>query len=148
MIRNATAADLEALLDVQERASLETAGKIFDLPTGAIRHRWRDAFGSGSARFRIYESDGRIAGVAILTPPWLHALHVVPEYWGTGVAVALHDDCLEIIQAEHKEAFCRLLADNARARAFADKHGWEYTGITMPLQDPPHPLVATYWKPL
>jgi GNAT superfamily N-acetyltransferase len=154
VIRDATAADLEHLLDVQERANAAGLSPIFTaehpLPTSKIRERWRRAFVSGLNRFRVYEDGGRIVGVCIVDAPWLHALQVLPERWGTGVAAALQEDAVRWIRdAGEEDALLRVLAANARARRFWEKHGWELLpGSTTPFQDPPHPDVVTYSRPL
>jgi GNAT superfamily N-acetyltransferase len=146
MIREAEAADLEAVLDVQERANVAALAGISErVPTEAIRERWSVAFAAEGSRVRVFERVGEVMGVTMLTPPWLHALQVVPEAWGTGVAAALHDDALEQM-ASAREVFLRVIAANHRAVAFWRKHGWETTGLRTTHQDAPHLEILTFSK--
>jgi GNAT superfamily N-acetyltransferase len=154
VIRAPVAADLEVVLDLQERASLASLKGVFPpshpLPTEVIRQRWSVALASSDNRFRVFEDRGQIVGVSLIAPPWLHALHVLPERWGTGVAGALHEDALQAMRsADAQEAFLRVFAGNAIARRFWEKHGWELLPwASKPHRDPPHPEMLTYWRAL
>jgi GNAT superfamily N-acetyltransferase len=154
VIRPPAPGELEAVLDVQEQASLASLGEVFPppnaLPSEAIRDRWRTAFASSENRFSILAHDGEIVGVTMVTTPWLHALQVLPQWWGTGVAAALLDDALEEFRsAGALDAFLRCFTANARARRFWEKHGWEpVPGAAKRHADPPHPEVLTYWHAL
>lgn len=67
-----------------------------------------------------------VVGFAITTPSELHALYVDPDRWGTGVAAALHA-ALDLTAAT-----LIVLAGNARARRFYEKHGWVFDGDDEP----------------
>ena len=84
-------------------------------------------------------------GVVLVTAEWLEGLYVVPEYWGTGVAGELHDRALEVVR-ELGSARCHLwvLEDNARARRFYERRGWQEDGRTRVVQFPPYPLDIGY----
>lgn len=117
-------------------------------PTEAVRERWRKAFLSNKSSFTVFD-DGRVVGVSIVSPPWIHALHVLPERWGQGVGRALHDHAVDQIRAAGEpEALARVWADNHRARAFWEKQGWTALDWSERAQDPPHPEVLLYTKTL
>ena len=69
----------------------------------------------------------------------------MPAWWGTGVAVELHDRGLELLRGQGCEC-CRLwvLEDNMRARRFYERHGWREDGRTRVVEFPPHPLDVGY----
>jgi len=152
VIRVAESGDLDTLIDIQEKANLASLSPIFGpehpLPTRKIALRWRDAFARPENRFVLCERAGRLVGVTMAAPPWLHALQVLPEHWGRGVGAALHDDALAAIRAAGaQEALLRTFAGNTRARRFWEKHGWEQIpGSTLRHQDPPHAELLVYAK--
>jgi GNAT superfamily N-acetyltransferase len=152
VIRIADSGDLDTLIDIQEKANLESLSGIFGpehpLPTRKIALRWRAAFARPGNRVAVCERDGRVVGVTMVSQPWLHALHVLPEHWGRGVGAALHDDALAAIRAAGaQEALLRTFARNIRARRFWEKHGWEkVSGCTLTHQDPPHAELLLYAK--
>jgi GNAT superfamily N-acetyltransferase len=147
--RDATDADLEALLDVQERANAAALGGVIEpLPLERWRERWVATFRRGRVRFRVVEADGQIVAVSMLQAPWLHSLLVVPEMWGTGVADALRRDAEAIIGEATGAGMLRVVAANARAVRFWSKHGWEDSGMAEAHQDPPHPPVLVFMKSL
>jgi GNAT superfamily N-acetyltransferase len=152
VIRIADSGELDTLIDVQEKANLESLSGIFGpehpLPTHKIALRWRDAFAQPGNRFAVCEQAGRVVGVTMVSPPWLHALQVLPEYWGRGVGAVLHGDALGAIRAAGaQEALLRTFARNTRARRFWEKHGWEKVpGCTLKHQDAPHAELLVYAK--
>src|SRR5205823_5731106 len=126
-IRSPAPSEFELVLDVQEQASLASLRELFPppnaLPTETIRDRWRVAFASSENRFRVFEHDGQIVGVTMMTAPWLHALQILPPWWGKGVAAALLGDAMDEFQrAGATDALLRCFAGNARARRFWEKH--------------------------
>ena len=154
-VREAVASDLEGILLAHERAIVAGWTALYELhglpvPVELIRERWRASFELEENRFAVYEHSGEIVGVSLVNPPWLHALSVTPEHWGTGVAAALHDDAVETIQAASQtEAFLRVVADNKRGRRFWEKMGWTLLpGSAMPHRDPPHFEILTYFRQL
>ena len=152
MIRPATPADLEPVLRVQEEASRELFAAVFvgehPPPTDAVRERWRREFTAKPESFVVAE-EGEVVAVAIVAPPWIHALHVLPAWWGKGVASELHRFALhQVAAAGEQEALIRVWAQNARARRFWEKHGWTQLEWTERAQDPPHPEIVLYMKDL
>jgi N-acetylglutamate synthase-like GNAT family acetyltransferase len=152
MIRPATDADIDAILDLQERASrdlnAEVFGDAYEASAQTVRERWRAAYVAGESTFLVYD-DGGIVGVTIFAPPWFHALHVTPERWGSGVADSLYEHALDDMrQAGETEAFARIWALNTRSIRFFERRGWTRLDWTDRAKDPPHPEVVLYMKAL
>ena len=61
--------------------------------------------------------------MAAIDACWLHGLYVVPEEWGSGVAVALHDAALAAMP-DCAELQLWMLEENHRARRFYEQRGW------------------------
>jgi GNAT superfamily N-acetyltransferase len=79
----------------------------------------------------VAERGGEIVGVAVRVGPELRSLYVVPEAWGTGAAGALVDAALGAIRRDGaSEATLWVVEENARARRFYEREGWEPTGET------------------
>jgi GNAT superfamily N-acetyltransferase len=93
----------------------------------------------------VYEDAGEMVGVALTGPEWLDGLYVVPERWGSGIAVELHDEALGVVRAEGFEQ-CHLwvLEDNRRARRFYERLGWQLNERTRVVPYPPNPLDVSY----
>jgi RimJ/RimL family protein N-acetyltransferase len=148
LLREATFDDLEAILDLQEEASLATQKEIFApaaYPAEAIRASWRTSFESGKTRFIVAEVDGLIAGVSISAVPWLFAIHVAQAYWGTGVAAELGEQMMDSAEAAGFETgLAWVLAENHRSRRFMERLGWRPDGVTRTFREPPHPLMLRY----
>ena len=148
VIRVAEPTDLEAVLEIQEQGSLATVAPLFPpehpYPAAAIRERWRQAFITRRGRFTLAEVDGVAVGVAMTTAPQLYAIHVVPDAWGTGVAVHLHDEAVtSMFGAGHDTLRGWVMEENHRSRRFLERSGWRLDGSARLLRDPPHlPLVG------
>ena len=100
--------------------------------------RLRELLGDPRVWSRLAEVDGRsagqitmlpasIAGIAVDDGGLIHLrnLFVEPEFWGTGVARALHDAGLvEARERGFPRARLFTPAGNARARRFYEREGW------------------------
>jgi GNAT superfamily N-acetyltransferase len=149
LIRAARPDEGDALADIQRRASVAGLAHIFPpeqypYPIDQIRERWRDALAEGKSVL-VYEDQGEAVGVALTGPEWLDGLYVVPERWGRGVAVALHDAALEGLRRDGFER-CHLwvLEDNSRARRFYERLGWRLNERTRVVPYPPNPIDVSY----
>ena len=73
VIREAETTDLEAVLEIQEQASLATIAPLFPAehpyPAPAVRERWRQAFVTLRGRFTLAEVDGIAVGVVMASAP-------------------------------------------------------------------------------
>jgi GNAT superfamily N-acetyltransferase len=149
LIRAARPDEGDALADIQRRASVAGLAHIFPpeqypYPIDQIRERWRDALAEGKSVL-VYEDQGEAVGVALTGPEWLDGLYVVPERWGRGVAVALHDAALEDLRRDGFER-CHLwvLEGNSRARRFYERLGWRLNEWTRVVPYPPNPIDVSY----
>ena len=131
----------DLLADIQEVASLAALRHIYgDLPfpRDAVLERWRT-----TGALIIVDGEGR--GFAAVDPPWLDALYVRPEAWGTGLAARLHDEALAALRRSG-ETTARLwvLEENPRARRFYERRGWAPNGVTRVVPHPPYPTDLQY----
>ncbi|GHA81734.1 GNAT family N-acetyltransferase [Streptomyces termitum] len=134
MIRNATAADLDAVaaLHAEARATYyrghlpeeEYAGAE---ETARSRAGWAAAIERGAVL--VAERDGAVAGIAAHRTAEgvadLTQLHVAPAHWRHGVGTALHTACADAWRAAGlRTARLEVFEHNARARAFYAARGW------------------------
>lgn len=133
----------ELLAAIQEEASLAGLAHIYPpelypFPREAIVERWR-------AAAETVLLDEQELGFAAVAPPWLDALYVRPEAWGSGVAARLHDRAVEALRAAGVEtARLWVLEENLRARRFYERRGWRPDGTTRVVEFPPNPLDLGY----
>jgi GNAT superfamily N-acetyltransferase len=143
-IRPSGREEAETHFALQRAASLAGLAHIyppaeFPYPDDAVRERWRTFPGVAL----IAEQDGDAVGLAAIDACWLHGLYVVPERWGTGVAVALHDAALSALP-DCAEVKLWVLEENRRARRFYERLGWRRNGKTRIVEYPPNPLDVGY----
>jgi GNAT superfamily N-acetyltransferase len=150
LIRAARQDEGDALAEIQRRASVAGLAHIFPpeqypYPIEEIRQRWREALAAEGRSVLVYEADGETLGVAMTGPEWLDGLYVVPERWGSGIAVELHDQALDVLRAEGFQR-CHLwvLEDNRRARRFYERLGWRLNDRTRVVPYPPNPRDVSY----
>jgi RimJ/RimL family protein N-acetyltransferase len=129
---------------LQRAASLAGLSHIyppdeFPYPDDAVRERWRAFRGV----VLVAEQDAIAVGLAAIDACWLHGLYVVPEAWGTGIALALHDAALDALP-DCAEVKLWVLEENRRARRFYEKHGWRRNGESRVVEYPPNPLDVGY----
>ena len=108
-------------------------------PDDEIRRRWREWPGE----VLLAEQGGEPVGLAGYEGCWLHGLYVLPEHWGSGAAVALHDAVVSAL-ADCPELHLWVLTENRRARAFYERHGWRPDGTSRVVEYPPHPIDLGY----
>jgi GNAT superfamily N-acetyltransferase len=81
----------------------------------------------------VAEEDGEVVGFTFGSASGgtaeLHAIHLLPDRWGSGVGQALHDRLLEEMRAWGctRAELC-VLTGNERAQAFYRRHGWVTDG--------------------
>src|SRR4051794_40050923 len=87
----------------------------------------------------VADSDGQVVGFAASGPSRdddaadaaeLYAIYVTPDAWSTGAGHALHDATIALLAPEFDEVVLWVLAGNARARTFYERHGWSTDGST------------------
>ncbi|HEV2797491.1 MAG TPA: GNAT family N-acetyltransferase, partial [Nocardioides sp.] len=70
---------------------------------------------------------------------------VAEEEWGSGLALAAHDELVERMRVAGVERpWLRVYAANPRGRAFWEKLGWTETGERTRGPMPPHAELLTY----
>jgi GNAT superfamily N-acetyltransferase len=149
-LRDARSTEATLLAEVQERASVAAFAHIFPperfpFPRGAVDERWAQALADPSASVLVAERAEEPVGVALVRLDWLDGLYVVPEWWGQGVAAELHDHGLEIVRdLGSTQIHLWVLEENARARRFYERRGWQENGRTRVVPFPPNPLDVGY----
>jgi GNAT superfamily N-acetyltransferase len=150
VLRGAQIGEETLLAELQERASVAAFSHVFPpdrypFPREAVHERWAEALRDPAASVVVAERVDEPVGVVLVRPEWLDGLYVAPEWWGKGVAAALHDRALEIVRALGSTR-CHLwvLEGNLRARRFYERRGWEENGETRVVPFPPNPLDVGY----
>lgn len=157
ILRAATAADVDALLDVQEPAAVQGLGHIFPqdqhpFPRAAIAARWLTEIADPDVLVYLYtDLGGSIQGFAAIRGHELLHFGTALPTWGTGLASRFHAALLDAIvevQSTPDTLTLRVFEENRRARRFYDKHGWLPTGRSSRTTFPPHPLLLEYQRHL
>jgi GNAT superfamily N-acetyltransferase len=149
VLRPAIPADVEACLAVQRRSAVVGYAHIFPqdeypFPDDLVRVEWVARLSSDAEALVAVDGD-EIVGTATAQGPFLEALFVVPEQWGTGVAGRLHDAVLALIAAAGEpRARLNVMVDNSRARRFYERRGWRQDGRTEVTPFPPYPQTLGY----
>jgi RimJ/RimL family protein N-acetyltransferase len=143
-IRRSGREEAETHFAIQRAASLSGLAHVFPpveypYPDDAVRERWLVFPGA----VLLAEQDGAPVGIAAIDACWLHGLYVVPEAWGTGVALTLHDEALAAMP-DCAEVKLWVLEENRRARRFYEKNGWRRNGESRVVEYPPQPLDVGY----
>jgi putative acetyltransferase len=149
-VRAARPDEVEALVAIQQAASVAAFGHIFPparypFPAGPVRERWRAALGTAEGCVLVAEREGLPVGVVQVAPERLDGLFVLPWAWGSGVADRLHDAAVERLRGWGC-GWCRLsvLEENHRARRFYERRGWRLDGRRTRTPFPPHPPMVGY----
>ena len=143
-MRPATPADLDELLAVQAEAWQAAFVPIlppdFEVPPAdAFRERMAETLASSAVRTALEVHDGAARGWisfganrdpdAVATVGEVRALFVRPGSWGKGVGAALLGHALhELAGLGYQEATLWSFADNGRANAFYERHGFRRDG--------------------
>ena len=111
------------------------------------RRKWRDLVAAHGVTHTILVADtgSDLAGAVVAKPGTLERLFVVPGFWGTGVADALHAAALDVSRAAGAGR-CQLevLEANRRARRFYERRGWMRDDRSRRADYSPHPLIVGY----
>ncbi len=147
LVRSAELADAAAIASSHVRswqagyADVISADFLRDLSRSLPQHtlHWQTLILGGEAEGRfmlVGEVDGEVAGhlsggayrgtdAGEPPPGEVYACYVDPAHWRQGVGSALMACALErLAQAGYSQAALWVLADNVRARAFYEHHGW------------------------
>ncbi|MER5434645.1 GNAT family N-acetyltransferase [Streptomyces sp. NPDC002588] len=123
--RAATAADVEALVEVRAvamRADLERLGRYDE---HRVRQRMRDGF--VAAHTRVIEVDGALAGSVALRPAddahWLEHFYLAPHAQGRGIGGAVLAALLDTADREGHRVRLNVL-QGSPARRLYERHGF------------------------
>lgn len=144
--RDATPADAALLTDLFARSFTETFGHLYSADNLAAfleNHSeagWREELADPRFAVRLGEADGQAVAYAKLGPPSLpveaagpaielRQFYVLTPWHGAGVAGRLMDWVLGEARARGAdEMYLSVFVDNARARRFYERYGFEYVG--------------------
>jgi GNAT superfamily N-acetyltransferase len=128
VVRDATADDLELLVELNRRSATVAYRHIFGdepFPFRAVSARFARLLGSPEHSVLVAEIDGDPAGFVVASPGLLEALYVVPEAWGRGVGSLLADRADVLVGAP---AGLWVLERNLAGRRFWEHRGWAPDG--------------------
>ena len=167
VIRFAKTSDARGLAEVRVRGwqvgyeGIVDAGFLAAMSVDQNEERWREIIDARGDQIRVAIADGRVVGFASsgqyrvtavdgdLDEPQtigeLYGFYVHPDSWGTGVANELHDHAIDALRADGWVRFkLWVLADNARARRFYERHGWTADDASQALKIPGAPIEVRY----
>ena len=139
VVRLALVEDAEGFVRAHELAWDATLGPIVGRSLGDLAplEERVERYRSGLAKplpgvgAWVADREGDIVGVALRIGSELRDLYVVPAAWGTGVAAALMQAAVDAIRTDGApEASLWVGEENARARRFYEREGWEDSGET------------------
>jgi putative acetyltransferase len=148
-IREASAADLDALFAVQKVASTAAFAHVYppDLypyPDDPIRNEIARRLDDEETTYLVAEDEGRIVGFTGVSPGWLEQLYVLPEEQGRGLGSALLDAAVAR-RREAGDTELRLWTlENNEAARFYEARGWRLATETRVVAYPPHPIDVSY----
>lgn len=145
-VRAARLEDAEGIVAAHERASSELFEEVVGTPLAVLMpfqerldecRRSLANVSEGDAEVLVAEDQGEIVGLAVWRREGregeLVDLHVVPEAWGTGVALELIAEAVAGLRcAGAEEAFLWVGEANPRARRFYEREGWRHDGTSRP----------------
>ena len=142
LVRNATASDIDAIVEYNQRLAQESEGKRLD--PAIISAGVRRGFKSPElCRYFVAEVDGRVVGTTMLTYEltdwrdgvvwWLQSVFIEPEYRRHGVFRAIYRH-IEALAREHPDVRALRLyvhRDNERAMRTYEAVGMERAGYEL-----------------
>jgi GNAT superfamily N-acetyltransferase len=140
LLRPATAADADALTDLERDANLVALAHVFPgvpFPYDEVRTRWLSLLADPGVRVEVAGPPGRLDGYLAWDDERLRHLGVRPERWGQGLARAA-------IQRAEGVRRLWVLRDNHRARGLYEHLGWSPSGVEQLAEWPPHPVELEY----
>jgi RimJ/RimL family protein N-acetyltransferase len=154
LLRDMTAADVPAVLDVQEPGASRGLADVFPqdthpFPRDAVARRWEAELVTPGIHCLVIQRHGAVAGfAAIRSDEFLH-FGIAVELWGSGLAELAHDAVLDRMRALGiQRAWLRVFTRNARGRRFYEKLGWRPTGERTNSNFPPYPELVHYERSL
>jgi RimJ/RimL family protein N-acetyltransferase len=145
-----TAADVPAVLDVQEPGAVLGLSEVFPqdaypFPREDVAQRWLEEMATPGIDCYVVLLDGTVVGFAAIRGDEFLHFGIETEHWGTGIAQTAHDAVLDRMRSRGvRRAWLRVFTGNGRGRRFYEKLGWEPTGERTHSSFPPHPELLRY----
>jgi RimJ/RimL family protein N-acetyltransferase len=156
ILRRVTAADLPALLEVQERGAVAGLSNIFPqdsypFPRTEVLERWKSEIADPEVRAYVStDNTGVITGFAATRGDELFHFGTAIESWGTDLAQEIHDavvrELINDLSPQTTHLRLRVFEENQRARRFYEKLGWVQTDIRTRTSFEPHPVLVEYHR--
>jgi GNAT superfamily N-acetyltransferase len=123
-IRPARRADAEAMARMHWLSANTAYGRNdpLDRRLAAARRVFDD---DGTRPFLAEDEDGAVIGILTVGRDELYAIYVHPDRWGTDVGQALLERAEHELAETCDTAALTCMVDNARARRFYERNGWE-----------------------
>jgi len=142
--RPATAADAEALRDLERIANLAALAHVFDpaefpFPDAAVLERWRTVLAEPDVTVEVVDGPSGLLVLAAYDRTRLRHLAVHPDRWGAGLGGAAVRRAAERIRAGGVVPRLWCLDANDRALGLYRRLGWEPSGARRRAEWPPHP---------
>lgn len=131
ILRPGTPADAAPVAEIWHASwHLGHAGHV---PEGLTARRTLEAFHQRTPGrvddTTVAEVDGRVVGFIMIAGDEVEQVFVAPDHRGSGVAALLLAEAeRQVAAAGHEVAWLAVVAGNARARRFYEKHGWSDEG--------------------
>lgn len=150
LIRAMTPQDVEAVLVIQEPASVRALALVFPqdthpFPREALRARWSQEVGDPGISCWVAVEGDTVVGFFALRGSELQHFGSALDRWGTGVAQAMHHRAIAwFTENDVQEACLWVFEDNPRARSFYERQGWLPSGGRRRSDFAPHPVLLEY----
>lgn len=152
VVREATLADLDSVIDVHTRARIAYYGAggvpVEDVTSPVVaqeqRAGWTRALQMPEKRVLCAVADAELVGIAAMGPPLsaevdartvgqLYQIHVLPGRWRRGIGTRLHAAFLDFLaRSRRRTGLVEVWERNSRAQAFYARHGWRPDGRRRP----------------
>ena len=165
-VRAATIGDTEAIARVHARSwqaayrGIVGAAFLDGLSDEVWVDRWRTIFTEPQDGARtLVQDEGEVTGFARIGPVrdpdppgpgWdeVYAIYLDPSAWGRGAGSALLAAALETVTGDVPGVSLWVLRDNARARAFYERHGFEPDGLAQEITIDGRPVPEVRYRRL
>ncbi len=126
-MRKAEAADLPAIAQVWHTSWTTSEGKLYPAAARERDRGWFEArVDSNAGRMFVADIRGEVIGFVGWDKDGIDQLFVLPEFFGSGVALRLLRPAEDTLKAKgYQKIWLHCALGNDRARAFYEKQGWK-----------------------